>query len=183
MPNSLQENLLLFRIRAKQDAEAFGKLYDAYVQRIYRFVYFKVASTEEAQDLTSETFLKLWDYLQSGKSVSHLGALTYRIARNLVIDHHRSRQETASLDAEERLMSLPDVAGLAKIERSAELSHVLAAVRLLKDDHREALVMRYIDGMTPTEIATVIGKSPGAVRVLLHRSLETVRTLITPKGE
>jgi len=171
--------LLLYRIRAKRDPEAFGKLYDAYVQRIYRFVYFKVHSAEEAQDITSEVFLKLWQYLLEGKTVAHLGALLYEISRNAIVDNARKKHPETSVDEAEMLMELPDVSGLANIYRSAELSQVLTAVKLLKDEYREVVTMRFIDGIAPTEIATLLGKKPGHVRVLLHRALETVRVLLT----
>lgn len=183
MSNTLQEKLLLYRIRAKRDPEAFGKIYDAYVKRIYRFVYFKVQSAEEAQDITSETFLKLWQYLIDGKKVEHVGALLYQISRNAIVDNVRKRRPESSIDAVDGLAQMPDVSGLANIYRSAELSQVLTAVKLLKDEYREVLTMRYIDGISPTEIAALVGKKPGHVRVLLHRALETVRVLLTsPKA-
>ncbi len=184
MPNTFQEKLLLYRIRSRRDPEAFGKLYDAYVRRIYRYVFFKVQSTEEAQDLTSDIFLKLWQYLQDGNKVSHLGALIYQIARTSIVDHHRSSRSEASIDEFSQNLELPDIAGLANIHRSAELSQVLSAIRLLKDEYREVITMRYIDGINSSEIAALLGKSPGNVRVLLHRALETTRMLLTsPKRE
>lgn len=182
MPNPLYEKLLLHRIRTSGDSEAFGKLYDLYIQRIYRFVYFKVPSTEEAQDVTSDTFLRLWQFLQAGNTVQHLGALLYEIARNTIIDHQRRHRPTESLD-EDFALEIPDAHGLAKIHRSAEVSEVLAAVRLLKDQYREVIVMRYVDGLSSGEIAVLLKKSPGAIRILLHRSLETVRTLLEPAKE
>lgn len=179
MQNTLHEKLLLYRIRSSHDADAFAKLYDAYIQRIYRFVYFKVQVPEEAQDITSETFLRLWQYLSSGKQVTHLGALLYEIARNTIIDHHR-KQKGAETPEEDVLAQIPDIQALNNIQRSAEIGQILTAVRLLKDEYREVLIMRYIDGSSTSEIAALLKKSPGAIRVLLHRSLETVRTLLTP---
>lgn len=179
MSNSLREKLLLFRIRLQKDPEAFGKLYDLYVSRIYRFVYFKVPSVEDAQDITSETFLKFWNQVQEGASVTHVGAYLYRIARNLVADHYRTNQERVSLDAEpemERLLA--DAKGLVRIEDTFDLGKVLKALRLLKDEYREAIILRYVDELTTTEISEALGKSPGNVRVLLHRALETLRTIV-----
>jgi RNA polymerase sigma-70 factor (ECF subfamily) len=182
MSNPLYEKLLLHRIRTSGDGEAFGKLYDLYIQRIYRFVYFKVSSTEEAQDVTSDTFLRLWQFLQAGNAVQHVGALLYEIARNTIIDHKRRHRPTESID-EQFALEIPDVQGLAKIHRTAEVAEVLAAVRLLKDEYREVLVMRHVDGLSASEIGVLLKKSPGAVRVLLHRALETVRTLLEPAKE
>ena len=64
MSNPLHEKLLLYRVRTKKDPEAYGKIYDLYARRIYRFVYFKVSSEEEAQDLTADVFLKAWSFLR-----------------------------------------------------------------------------------------------------------------------
>lgn len=178
MPNFFQEKLLLYKIRANRDSDAFGRIYDTYVKRIFRFVYFKVRSQEEAQDITSETFLKLWQYLSGGKRVDHLGALIYQIARNSVIDHNRQAGRSESLSSDESMLQIPDIAGLSNIHRSAEISQVLTAVKLLKDEYREIITMRYIDGIEPSEIAALLGKKPGHVRVLLHRALETVRALL-----
>lgn len=179
MPNSLQEKLLLFRIRLQKDPEAFGKLYDLYVSRIYRFVYFKIPSVEDAQDITSETFLKFWNQAQEGAQVTHVGAYLYRIARNLVADHYRQHQEQISIDAAPEMEKLlMDARGLIKIEQSFDIAKVLSALRLLKDEYREAIILRYVDELTTAEIAVALGKNAGNVRVLLHRSLETLRNLI-----
>ncbi|TAK04901.1 RNA polymerase sigma factor [Patescibacteria group bacterium] len=178
--NSLQDKLLLFRIRLQRDPQAFGKLYDAYVNRIYRFVYFKIPLVEDAQDITSETFLRFWNQVQEGAPVTHVGAYLYRIARNLVADHYRTRQDALSIDAAPELehLLLSDAKGLIKIEESLDIGKVLKALRLLKDEYREAIILRYVDELTTTEIAEALGKSPGNVRVLLHRSLDTLRTLL-----
>ena len=182
MSSILYEKLLLYRIRTGGDPEAFGKIYDLYVQRIYRFVYFKVQSTEEAQDVTAETFLKLWQHVKTGKGVRHLGALLYEIARNTIVDQHRSAHPTEATD-DALAQSVQDMIGLARMQRSAEVSMVFGVLRLLKDEYREVLVMRYVDGMSTREIATLLKKNPGAVRVLLHRSLATLRALLAPSSE
>lgn len=179
MSNSLQDKLLLFRIRLRQDPQAFAKLYDVYVHRIYRFVYFKIPLVEDAQDITSETFLRFWNQVQEGAPVTHVGAYLYRIARNLVADHYRSRQDALSIDAAPEIEQLlSDAKGLVKIEESLDMAKVLKALRLLKDEYREAIILRYVDELTTAEIAEALGKSQGNVRVLLHRSLDTLRTLL-----
>src|SRR3989338_645253 len=89
--NSIQEKLLLFKLRVGHDPEAYGKLYDLYVSRIYRFIYFKIPTAEEAQDITSEVFLKLWEYIREGKAVRSVGPLLFQIARNAIVDFYRKR--------------------------------------------------------------------------------------------
>ena len=86
---SLVDRYLLYRIRALRDPEAFARLYDKYVSQIYRFVLLKLPSKEDAEDLTSETFLKSWRYLQENREVTEFRGLLYRIARNAIVDWYR----------------------------------------------------------------------------------------------
>ena len=88
---SLQEKILVGRLKLK-DKEAFSHLYDFYLDKIYRFIYFKVTSVSEAEDLTSQTFLKIWQLALEGKIKVNesFQSLLYKVARNLVIDYYRS---------------------------------------------------------------------------------------------
>ena len=186
MERPLQEKLLLYRVRAKRDPDAFGKIYDLYARRIYRFVFFKVSSEEEAQDLTADIFLKAWQYLleETGREVRYLGALLYSIARNRVIDHYRSKslKETVPMtDAAEEL--IPDDRALAeKTEARLDVELLETHLRSLKDEYREVLVMRYLDELSPGEIGRLLQKTPGAVRVLLHRALNAIKHVAKDRG-
>ena len=183
MRSSLKEKFLLFRIRAKKDPEAFGAVYDAYVKQIYRFIYFKVSSAEQAEDLTSEAFLKAWQYLKEKRDVPNLQALLYSVARSVVIDHYRAtvcERGTVSLDetiADERT----DVASekfLKDMETKFDTTLVLEKLRHLKDEYRDVVIMRYLDEMSTGEIATVLGKNASNVRVLLHRATKALSDAI-----
>lgn len=183
MRSSLKEKFLLFRIRAKKDPEAFGAVYDAYVKQIYRFIYFKVSSAEQAEDLTSEAFLKAWQYLKEKRDVPNLQALLYSVARSVVIDHYRAtvcERGTVSLDetiADERT----DVASekfLKDMETKFDTTVVLEKLRHLKDEYRDVVIMRYLDEMSTGEIATVLGKNASNVRVLLHRATKALSDAI-----
>ena len=184
MSSRLKEKFLLFRIRAKKDPEAFGVIYDTYVQQIYRFIYFKVPSAEQAEDLTSETFLKAWQYLKEKREVSHLQALLYKVARSVVIDYYRttsSERETVSL--EETVSNESTTFASEKFLRDTEVQFdttaVLEKLRGLKEDYREVVIMKYLDELTTREIATVLGKSTSNVRVLLHRATKALTETFT----
>src|SRR3989338_1042038 len=188
MSNVLKEKFLLFRIRAKKDPEAFGQIYDVYVYRIYRFIYFKVASAELAEDLTSETFLKAWQYLMGKRDVPHLQALLYTVARTTVIDHYRaaaaSRQdvpldETLS-DEDPRLASDKFI---RDIESGLDAARVVEKLHGLKDEYREVMVMRFLDGLSAGEIAAALGKTPAAVRVLIHRATRTLAAMLEHESQ
>ena len=89
MTDKMIERKLLFKVRTQKDKQAFGKLYDLYVEKIYRFVYFKISNKEESEDLTSEVFLKTWNYLMENTDteIVSFSGLIYRITRNKIIDH------------------------------------------------------------------------------------------------
>lgn len=187
MKRVLQEKFLLYRIRAKKDPEAFGKVYDLYAPKIYRFVYFKVSSKEEAQDITAEVFLKAWQYLldPKGQEVRHLSALLYRIARNNVIDFYRQRAargETTAIDPNDQTIA-DTREQFKKLDAKLDVEALAPALRSLKDEYREVLVMKYIDQLETNEIAEALDKTPGNVRVLLHRAMSSLKKLTQPDYE
>lgn len=178
MNKLIRDKIWLFRLSVKKDPEVFGKVYDEYVNRIYRFIYFKVSSSEEAQDISSETFLRAWQYIQEGKPIKQLSAFLYSIARNLVIDHYRRR--VLSLNAEEA-----ETAGLFsdkgdlknKVETNRDFSSLLVAMKKMKEEYREIVQLKYLDELSVGEIAEILGKTKGAVRVTLHRASKTLREI------
>jgi RNA polymerase sigma-70 factor (ECF subfamily) len=187
MSSRLKEKFLLFRIRAKKDPEAFGQIYDAYVEPIYRFIYFKVSSAEQAEDLTSETFLKAWQYLKEKKDVPHLQALLYSVARSVVIDHYRavaSERGDQPLD-EAQASELTDDASeklLRDVETKFDTTLVIEKLRRLKDEYREVIVMKYLDELNTREIAQALGKSSANVRVILHRATQALARACAGQG-
>jgi RNA polymerase sigma-70 factor (ECF subfamily) len=188
MPSRLKEKFLLYRIRAKKDSDAFAEIYDLYIGRIYRFIFFKVPSAEVAEDLTSETFLKAWQYLMGTRDVPHLQALLYSIARNSVIDWYRkSASEQGDISLDEAVAN--DLAGtgseqlLMDIDRAFDMSDVAAGLRRLKDEYREVIVMKYLDQMSAKEIATALGKTPSHVRVIAHRAIKALGDALTTESD
>lgn len=174
----IQEKLLLAKIKA-QDPEVFSEVYNLYIDQIYRYIYFKVATREEAEDLTSEVFLKTWQYLfGSQKEVKNLKALLYQIARNLVVDFYRQKSQIEILDDENILERIEDSRQqnlLLKIDHKAEIVTVEQGLKKLKDEYREVIILKYLEGLDNWEIAKIINKSKGAVRVLLHRALKVLK--------
>jgi len=179
--NFLKERLLLFKAKNK-DPEAFAKVYDLYLDRIYRFVFFKISNIEEAQDITSEVFLKTWQYIIDGNNeVKNLNAFFYKIARNLVIDHYR-KSSKKNVSLEDIKMLEQEKAGIEdlpkKVQVILEIEKVQARLNDLKDEYREAIILRYIEGLSISEIAEIVEKKKGAVRVILYRALNTLREML-----
>ena len=189
MSRSLKEQYLFLKLRTTRDPEVFGKLYDLYVDQIDRFIYFKVSGKEEAEDLTGEVFLKTWQYISEmgPAAIDNLRAFLYQTARNAVIDFYRTRgqRETVILPTDESSgeqlkvdLVDPKQDLLQKVELSSDIEEVKKSLQKLKEEYREVIVLKFIEEMSIKEAAEVLGKSEGAVRVLLHRAVSSLRAIV-----
>jgi RNA polymerase sigma-70 factor (ECF subfamily) len=161
----------------KKDKQAFIEIYNIYVDDIYRFIYFKVGHREEAQDISSDVFLKAWDYIILNKvdKSKNLKALFYKIARNSVVDYYRSKKNTSSLDSLENT-DLNDIKQdpQAITEIKYEYERILRLLNNIKDEYKEVIILKHINELTWDEIAQALGKSKGSLRVLLHRATKVL---------
>ena len=164
------------------NTEAFGQLYDAYMERIYRFVYFRVEDQQTAEDITSQVFLKAWSNLDrfSFNRTPYLAWL-YTIAHNAVIDHYRTRKVTTALDDVQ--LSQPDHSEAVEndIDLTAEMQSVKTALQALTDDQQKVLTLKFIEGMSNNEIAHQLGKREGAIRALQMRGLQALAKQLEEK--
>ncbi len=173
MPLANEHQLVL---QAKDgNAEAFGQLYDAYMERIYRFVYFRVDDQQTAEDITSQVFLKAWNNLDRFRlGRTPYVAWLYTIAHNAVIDYYRTRKLTTAL--EDVQLSQPDYAEAveSEIDLSVEMKSIKVAMRTLTDDQQKVLTLKFIEGLSNNEIARHLGKREGAIRALQMRGLQAL---------
>jgi len=153
-------------------SEAFLKAYDDLGDAIFKHCYFRVYDREQARDLVQECFTRTWEQLAAGKEIHNIKAFLYRVANNLVIDRARKKKES-SLD--EALEQGFQPAGTENAETAAEVGQALRALERLDPKYREAVRLRYIDGLSPGEIAAVTGESENNVSVRVHRGLEQLR--------
>lgn len=190
--NQFIDQFDLYRLRTKRDAEAFGRVYDRYIESIFRFVALKLPSKAAAEDVASETFLKLWQMiLQNQEPIRNVRALLYRIARNGIADYYRkqageasvtfSPSETSSLD-EDPVYSDRSAQSRA-IEARADLRLILDQIERLKESYRDVLMLRLIDGLSFSDIGKVLDKSVGNVRVIYHRAIKALDGIIPPDHE
>jgi len=152
----------------------FSKIYDQYIDKIYRFVFLKVSSQEIAQDLTSETFLRAFESMKTN-NIENPQAFLYRIARNLVTDHYREKGRTQIVSAE----YTPIIDPKGDLEERAILNSDMEQVRLainnLKEDYQNVVIWYYLDDLPVPEIAKMLDRSEEATRVLLHRALKALK--------
>ncbi len=178
MKQKIKEKILLFKVRTKRDPEAFGELYDMYVERIYRFVYFKISNKEEAEDITSDIFLKVWNYLidNQDKEIQSFAGFVYRITRNAVIDFYRERAKKTECSIE-NLVIVSDDKTLQNIETSQEVVQLLETLKKLKQEYQEVILLRHVEELSISEISEILSKKKTNVRVILHRATKKLKEL------
>ena len=163
----------------------FSKIYDQYVEKIYRFIFLKVNSQEVAEDLTSETFLRTWEKFKqgSGNPIENPQAFLYRTARNLVIDYYREKSKAEVVSAEERSLLDPRE-DLQKIAlKNSDLETIKGALASLKEDYQNVIIWHYLDDLPISEVAKLLGRTEEATRVLLHRALVALRQKLNSTKE
>ena len=154
--------------------------------RIYRFAFFKVGSVEEAEDIASQTFLKVWNYVRDGDTeIKSLQAFVYRVTRNLIVDFYRERAhtsfETLNLEDPKIPHMLRDETLDTRIELASDIAILYKTLKELKEEYREILILKYVDEFSTSEIADILQKNTGAVRTQLSRALEALREIL-PEG-
>lgn len=180
----INERILLYKI-SKGDVDAFGVVYDLYHEKIYRFVYLKVPTRQDTEDICAEVFLRAWRELREQKKVRALQAFLYQVARNLVVDFYRARGVvTESIDEQEVVIAdRVDLSLEEKMMLKSDMIAVEDALRRLKDIYREVIILHYLNELSIGEVSRIVGKSRGAVRVLLHRGLKALKTLLSEEKE
>lgn len=180
-PAPLPEERQLVQSAKSGDTEAFARLYDAYLEYVYRYVYFRVSDDETAEDITSQVFLKAWEHLDRYQpGGSPFLAWLYTIARNQVIDHYRTRKETVSLD-EAVFVPAKDQAVDEQVQSRFQLQALRDALQFLTEDQQQVLILRFIAGMETREISKQMGKAEGAVRALQMRALQALSRYMKEK--
>ena len=174
--------------RTKATERAYLEAYEKYAGALFRHAAFRISNRERALDLVQDAFLKTWDYVQGGGEVEQYKAFLYRILNNLIIDEYR-KKKSSSLDEilendtgamEERLSHGSVRETEEQFDETRMLEEIRAHIPELPDTYRDVITMRYIDGFTPKEIASMMCLSENVVSVRLHRGTHKLRLLCKP---
>lgn len=149
--------------------------YNELIDQIFRFVYLKTSNREIAEDLTSDCFLSTVRYLKTNE-VQNLRAFLFKTARNKVIDYYR--QKNRVIYSDEMVLANEEISGKDDIVNRQDAKMIVEKIKLLKDDDREVLTLRYIEDLDIKEIADITGKSQMATRVQIFRALKKAKALI-----
>lgn len=153
---------------------SFLETFDTYNDAIFRFCLVKTSNKELAEDLTQETFMRYWQSLSDGKEMSHTRSFLYTIANNLVIDWYR-KKKSASLDALSDEGFDPEDTQLLSVQKQAEFEEVLSTIADLEEKDKEVLLLRFVEGLNPRDIALMHDETVNAVSVRISRALEKVQ--------
>lgn len=163
--------------RAKTDKDAFGELYQRYVDRIYNYVYYRTGNKDDAEDLTSRIFMRAMRHIPNYDDRGiPFSAWLYRIAHNLVANWHRDRSRR-------KVIALDDISQWYIRDEGPELATqfiedtdaLLAAIQRLPTDRQELLILKFVDRLPNAEIGAIMGRSEGAIKSLYHRTLIALR--------
>ena len=179
-PNHVVPEPELLRRAAQGDKQAYGQLYERYLEPLYRYAYFRLSNEKEAEDLTAQVFLKAWEQITSGSGRPHIRnfrAWIYRIAHNLIVDRYRSRRDTVPVE-ETRQVSIPGDSLENTVQQNEEAQSLRQAINQLAPTYQQVIVCRFINQMSHSETAEVMGLRPGHVRVLQYRALKNLRSIM-----
>lgn len=182
VPTLDSERSLVLRA-VKHDNQAFARLYDRFVDKIYRYIYFRVSSTALAEDLTAQVFLKAWSNIGHYRWTKRpFAAWLYRIAHNLTIDHIRTNRATLSIDnlelKDESAQNLDDI-----VQQHLTAETLQSAIRRLTESQQKVITLKFLEGYNTMEVAHLMHKDAGAVRALQHRALSALHYDLNPLRE
>jgi RNA polymerase sigma-70 factor (ECF subfamily) len=174
-PHSLLPFLCTMSSPSPDTEHEFEQAYNEYADAIFRHCYFRVFDRERGKELMQEAFMRAWNFLCDGKKIDNMRAFLYRVANNLIVDEIRKKKEV-SLDALQKGGWDPGYDETPDMHRRLEQGKVLVTLRQMDKDYRDVLIMRYIDGIPPADIAGILGESANTISVRLHRGIKQLRS-------
>lgn len=173
---------------AKENKDAFGELYERYMNKIYRYIYYRVGNSDDAEDLTSRVFFRAMAHVENYEDRGlPFQAWLYRIAHNLVANHHRDKERRKVIPLDEyianQLFSSDPEHKTVEKQESERLKQV---VRQLPEERQQLLLLKFVHHLSNAEIGEVMGKTEGAIKSLYHRTLLVLRDQLaeeTPESE
>lgn len=163
----------------KGEASAFGFLYDKYQPQIYRFIYFKVSHREEAEDLCHQVFLSAWQNIEEYEFKGFpFSAWLYSIARNKVIDHYRTKKNFIDIETVYIVEENDKKTNEAILDFKISLENVKKTIPKLHQIEQDVIIMRFVEDMSPREIASILNKSEGSIRLIQHKAIKRLKELL-----
>lgn len=175
----------------RDSEQEFKAAFERHADELFRHASMRLSDRERALELTQETFLRAWQYAQRGQEIREFRPFLYRTLKHLIIDEYR-KVKTYSLEAMledhegasiEALMPTDDTNTLEAALARHEGKHALTMLQKLPDTYREVLSLRYVEGLSPKEIAQILEESENVVSVRIHRGLKKLKALLEPQPQ
>ena len=170
-------------LASQGDRDAFGQLYERYIDRIFNYVYYRTGNLHDAEDLTARVFQRAMNHIQkyTDRGVP-FSAWLYRIAHNLVANWHRDRSRKQEIPLDD-LPVLPTKGDHPErnLVRSQEQETLLRLIRRLPSERQNLLILKFVENMSNAEIGEIMGRSEGVVKSLYHRMLLAFREEIASR--
>ncbi len=175
-----QEINQAFQKAQKQDREAFGLIYDHFSGKLYKFIFFRVGHKELADVLLADTFVKAWTKIETLATAQAFAGWLYQIAKNNIIDYYRVKKSTIDLNEVAEL--LEDSASPVD-EANLKMEHrvLLQLLDQLPEDQQQVIQYKFFEDLDNIEIAHIMGKSEGSIRVIQHRAINRLKELLKNK--
>ncbi|HCJ45356.1 MAG: RNA polymerase sigma factor [Candidatus Moranbacteria bacterium] len=157
--------------------EKFLALYDGQVDTLFRFVFFRVSDHELAKDIVQEAFLKMWQTLDTGRTIENERAFLFRIAGNLVIDRYRKAKEYSLDSLAEEGFDAPDDIEIP-IETKIDVDTAMEKLQSIPEKYREAVWLRAVEEWSVKDIAELLEETENVISVRIHRGLKLWRVLV-----
>jgi len=173
LKDKLKEKIALLRLR-QGDTEAFGYIYETYIEQIYRYIYFRTSDQGMAHDIAQDVFLQTWEYIVSKKPVQNLKSFLYKVAYHKVVDYYRVKERQTQLidEMQERALQTG-----APNSTDIEMHFLMKHIQSLKPEYQDIIVLKHVEGLSISEIAHIIGKDANNIRVTLHRALASLKEI------
>jgi RNA polymerase sigma-70 factor (ECF subfamily) len=178
MSDSYEEEVAIIE-QAKQTPEAFGLLYEKYINRIYNYIFFRVGNVKDAEDLTTHVFMKALDNIGRYRNMGlPFSAWLYRIAHNQVANFHRDNSRAREISIDEMLVPPPQLKTdhpESSALKQESINQLMILINDLNADKRELIMLKFVQKLSNEEIARALGRTEGAIKSLYHRTLLELR--------
>ena len=164
------------------DRSAFGLIYDQFSLRLYKFIYLRVGHKEVAEDILSDTFVKAWTKIKQIHEYKALSSWIFQIAKNSIIDYYRIRKSTIAIEEVEGILE-DAVDAVNEVDLDFDHKRILSSLALLPKDQQQVIRYKFFEDLTNAEIALIMNKTEGSVRVIQHRAIIRLQELLREKND
>ena len=165
---------------SKDPKAQFLEVYETYADALFRHCYFKLSDREHATDIAAETFARTWEHVARGDEIDNMRAFLYRVANNLIIDRYRKKKSSSLDSLMDEGFDVPG-AGSERLIDTLDGRKAIELVKTLDEKYRDVIILRYVDDLSPREIAETLGLTENAVSVRIHRGIKQLRDLYNAK--